>query len=204
MKFIAAASDAESFKSVVLEAGPTLCVVDAHSQWCGPCDVLNKKVQNLYQDYIECAPTAHRPAHRPPPPQQQQPPPPPPPPPPQQQHQAQQQTQQQGFDFGASHIPSAPALAERGALGTNIYEFHGSSGCHPRGTGTGKQWGVEAVQGGSGGSDHAHAAAATAALQRLRVASPAAVQMQAPPFTWAHSPKSGHAHAMQTGVSLRE
>jgi len=55
LKFASHATDNDTWKETVLDAGPTLCVIDAYSKWCGPCDALNKRVQNLYQDLIECA-----------------------------------------------------------------------------------------------------------------------------------------------------
>mmetsp|Transcript_6983 Transcript_6983/g.11735 ORF Transcript_6983/g.11735 Transcript_6983/m.11735 type:complete len:118 (-) Transcript_6983:210-563(-) len=54
LKFIVSAKDNDAFRAHVLEASAsTLCVVDCHAGWCGPCDSLNKKIQNLYQDMIE-------------------------------------------------------------------------------------------------------------------------------------------------------
>ena len=63
-KFFVQVSDDADYKDAVLDAPRgTLCVVDVYASWCGPCDALNKKITNLYQDNTECAP----------------PPPPPPP-----------------------------------------------------------------------------------------------------------------------------
>ena len=70
-RFIVQVSDDADYKDAVLNAPRgTLCVVDVYASWCGPCDALNKKITNLYQDNTECAaaaaappPPASPPAH---------------------------------------------------------------------------------------------------------------------------------------------
>ena len=70
-RFIVQVSDDADYKDAVLDAPRgTLCVVDVYASWCGPCDALNKKITNLYQDNTECAPPPppprrHRPRRRP-------------------------------------------------------------------------------------------------------------------------------------------
>ena len=55
-RFIVQVSDDADYKDAVLDAPRgTLCVVDVYASWCGPCDALNKKITNLYQDNTECA-----------------------------------------------------------------------------------------------------------------------------------------------------
>ena len=55
LKFIVSCKDNQSFKTTVLAATPgCLCIVDVFSEWCGPCDALNKKLQGLYLDMPEC------------------------------------------------------------------------------------------------------------------------------------------------------
>ena len=55
-RFIVQVSDDADYKDAVLDAPRgTLCVVDVYASWCGPCDALNKKIPNLYQDNTECA-----------------------------------------------------------------------------------------------------------------------------------------------------
>ena len=55
-KFFVQVSDDADYKDAVLDAPRgTLCVVDVYASWCGPCDALNKKITNLYQDNTECA-----------------------------------------------------------------------------------------------------------------------------------------------------
>ena len=57
LKFVSVAKTNEDYKDIVLSAPPaTLCVVDCYASWCGPCDALSKKISNLSQDMIECAP----------------------------------------------------------------------------------------------------------------------------------------------------
>jgi len=66
-RFIVQVSDDADYKDAVLDAPRgTLCVVDVYASWCGPCDALNKKITNLYQDNTECAAAAA--AAAPPPP----------------------------------------------------------------------------------------------------------------------------------------
>ena len=58
-RFIVQVSDDADYKDAVLDAPRgTLCVVDVYASWCGPCDALNKKITNLYQDNTECAAAA--------------------------------------------------------------------------------------------------------------------------------------------------
>lgn len=60
LKFVVTVKDNESYKASVLDAPPTcLCIIDCFASWCGPCDALNKKIQNLYQDMSEFATPNH-------------------------------------------------------------------------------------------------------------------------------------------------
>ena len=64
-RFIVQVSDDADYKDAVLDAPRgTLCVVDVYASWCGPCDALNKKITNLYQDNTECAPPPPPPRRR--------------------------------------------------------------------------------------------------------------------------------------------
>ena len=61
-RFIVQVADDADYKDAVLDAPRgTLCVVDVYASWCGPCDALNKKITNLYQDNTECAAAAAAP-----------------------------------------------------------------------------------------------------------------------------------------------
>lgn len=62
LKFATTVEDSASFAAHVTDgqAPSTLTVVDAHAKWCGPAESLNKKLQNVFQDLIECA--RHAPA----------------------------------------------------------------------------------------------------------------------------------------------
>ena len=72
-RFIVQVSDDADYKDAVLDAPRgTLCVVDVYASWCGPCDALNKKITNLYQDNTECAAAAAA-APPPPPPRRRRP-----------------------------------------------------------------------------------------------------------------------------------
>mmetsp|Transcript_43727 Transcript_43727/g.98822 ORF Transcript_43727/g.98822 Transcript_43727/m.98822 type:complete len:120 (-) Transcript_43727:359-718(-) len=54
LKFVTTVKDTEGYVAHVLEAPKTtLCVVDCYAGWAGPCDALNKKIQNLSQDMID-------------------------------------------------------------------------------------------------------------------------------------------------------
>ena len=64
-RFIVQVSDDADYKDAVLDAPRgTLCVVDVYASWCGPCDALNKKITNLYQDNTECVPPPPPPPRR--------------------------------------------------------------------------------------------------------------------------------------------
>ncbi|KAL1510508.1 hypothetical protein AB1Y20_006812 [Prymnesium parvum] len=54
LKFMTVVKTNQEYQAAVLRAPPTtLCVVDCYASWCGPCDALSKKINNLFQDMIE-------------------------------------------------------------------------------------------------------------------------------------------------------
>lgn len=55
LKFITVVDSEKKWQETIISAAPTtLCVLDVHAGWCGPCTGLGKRITNLSGDMIEC------------------------------------------------------------------------------------------------------------------------------------------------------
>jgi thiol:disulfide interchange protein len=58
LKFIQPITSEKEFREQVAEQPPTtLCFLDVHAEWCGPCTGLGKRLTNISSDLMECAGT---------------------------------------------------------------------------------------------------------------------------------------------------